>query len=58
MAAEAINLRYVEEVWVVPCGNRKDKDVGTPGDHRLKMTELLIENFFPRDFPVKVGIIC
>jgi len=54
MAAEAINLRYVDEVWLIPCGTRKDKDVGTAGVHRLKMTQLLIQDFFPEDFPVKV----
>lgn len=54
MAAEAINLRYLDEVWVVPCGSRKDKDVGTSGEHRYNMTKLLIEDFFPKDYPVKV----
>lgn len=54
MAAEAINLRYLDEVWVVPCGSRKDKDVGASGEHRYNMTKLLIEDFFPKDFPVKV----
>jgi len=54
MAAEAINLRYVDEVWIIPCGDRTDKNVGAPAKDRLLMTQLLISDFFPSDFPVKV----
>jgi len=56
MAAESVNLRYVEEVWVIPCGDRKDKNIGTPGHHRLAMTHLLVDDFFPKEFPIKVKI--
>lgn len=38
MTAEAYNLRYVDEVWLIPCGERPDKKLTTPGEHRLKMT--------------------
>jgi len=54
MAAEAINLRHVDEVWMIPCGNRSDKNISTKGEHRLKMTQLMIDSFFERDFPIKV----
>ena len=56
MAAEAINLRHVDEVWMVPCGDRTEQDVEapTPAIDRFNMTKLLIENFFPKDFPIKV----
>ncbi len=54
MAAESVNLRYVDEVWVIPCGDRKDKNIGTPGHHRLAMTHLLVKEFFPKEFPIKV----
>jgi len=57
MAAEAVNLRYVEEVWVIPCGTRTDKLFGTPGEHRLAMTHLLVNDFFPKEFPIKVNDI-
>jgi len=57
MAAEAINLRYVDEVWIIPCGDRTDKNVGAPAKDRLLMTNLLIDDFFPKDFPVKVNDI-
>mmetsp|Transcript_39140 Transcript_39140/g.34823 ORF Transcript_39140/g.34823 Transcript_39140/m.34823 type:complete len:176 (+) Transcript_39140:97-624(+) len=55
MAAEAYNLRYVDEVWVIPCGDRPDKKLKTPGEHRLKMTQLLVSDFFADDFPIKVN---
>lgn len=35
MAVEAINLGYVDEVWIVPCGDRKDKKINVPGAVRL-----------------------
>ena len=31
MAVEAINLGYVDEVWIVPCGDRKDKKINVSG---------------------------
>ncbi len=57
MAAEAINLRYVDEVWLVPCGDRTEQNLEapTPAIERFNMTKLLIENFFPEDYPVKVN---
>jgi len=56
MAAEAINLRHVDEVWMVPCGDRPEQNVEAPtaAIDRFNMTKLLIENFFPHDFSVKV----
>lgn len=36
MAAELINLKIVDKVIFIPCGDRKDKNL-TSGLHRLKM---------------------
>lgn len=36
MAAELLNLKIVDKVVFVPCGNRKDKFL-SDGLHRLKM---------------------
>lgn len=54
MAAEAYNLGHVDEVWMVPCGSRTDKKLGFDGNHRLEMVNMLISDFFPPDFPIKV----
>jgi nicotinic acid mononucleotide adenylyltransferase len=54
MAAEAINLKYVDEVWLVPCGRRGDKRLTINPEHRLQMTKIIVEDFFPKDFPIKV----
>jgi len=43
----------VDESWIIPCGKRKDKNL-SPGIHRLKMLENLVESFFDPDFPVIV----
>jgi len=56
MAAEAINLRHVDEVWIIPCGYRTDKQLMTDGNMRLQMTRLLVSDFFKDKFPVKVII--
>ena len=46
MAVEAVNLGHVDEVWIVPCGDRKDKNVLVPGKKRLQMVNLIVEDFF------------
>ena len=35
MAVEAVNLGHVDEVWIVPCGDRQDKNLLVPGEKRL-----------------------
>jgi nicotinate (nicotinamide) nucleotide adenylyltransferase len=54
IAAEVIHFRVAEEVWIVPCGNRPDKDIIVNATVRLQMCELAVASTFPSDFPVKV----
>ena len=54
MAVEAVNLGHVDEVWIVPCGDRKDKKDLIPGDMRLQMVNLIVEDFFLNEFPILV----
>ena len=36
IASETLNLcAEIDEVWIVPCGDREDKKVTTPGPIRL-----------------------
>ena len=42
MAIEAINLGYVDEVWIVPCGDRKDKKYTVTGEVRLDMLKIIV----------------
>ncbi|CAD8157134.1 unnamed protein product [Paramecium octaurelia] len=43
MIAELINQNILQKIILVPCGNRKDKQL-TDGFHRYKMLQLLVEN--------------
>jgi nicotinic acid mononucleotide adenylyltransferase len=43
-----------DEIWMVPCGDREDKQLRTSGEMRLKMVDRAIEDYFPRGYPVKV----
>jgi len=52
MAAEAYNLGHVDEVWIVPCGERTDKKLNLDGDHRLVMVNIILKDMFPADFPL------
>ena len=42
MAIEAINLGHVDEIWIVPCGDRKDKQANLCGRVRLQMVNMLV----------------
>ncbi len=45
----------VDEVWIVPCGNRPfDKPNSSSPNMRLEMTRLAIQDFFPPGFPIKI----
>eukprot|EP00344_Euplotes_crassus_P012546 CAMPEP_0196994490 /NCGR_PEP_ID=MMETSP1380-20130617/775_1 /TAXON_ID=5936 /ORGANISM="Euplotes crassus, Strain CT5" /LENGTH=193 /DNA_ID=CAMNT_0042409879 /DNA_START=86 /DNA_END=667 /DNA_ORIENTATION=- len=46
--------RNFDEVWMVPCGDRRDKKVSTPGEKRQKMCELGIKEMFGDDERYKV----
>jgi nicotinic acid mononucleotide adenylyltransferase len=41
MAAELLNLKIVDKVIFVPCGDRSDKEL-TSCHHRLNMLKLMI----------------
>ena len=47
----------MDQVWLVPCGDRLDKKARTPGSQRLEMTKLAVQDFFPKDFPVYINDI-
>ena len=52
-----MNIVGFEEVWMVPCGLRPDKQQLSPPEVRLKMVELALKDFFPADFPIKINRI-
>ena len=53
-----MNLLDIDEVWMVPCGTRKDKpSLTTSPEMRLQMVELAIKDFFPPDYPIKTSDI-
>ena len=55
LAIEALNRELVDEVWIVPCGDRTDKKIQISGETRLKMLKISVESFFRNEFPVKVS---
>jgi len=52
---EAINSGYVDEAWMMPCGDRKDKNLVVTGERRLQMLNLGIRDLVPSDFPLKTS---
>ena len=56
MALEIINLRYVDEVWIVPCGDRQDKVVDVDRFSRYKMCEIMLNEMFNPSIPIKSPI--
>ena len=57
LCSEALNLLKFDEIWIVPCGERMDKQLRTRPDIRLEMVEKSIEDYFPRGYPIKVNDI-
>lgn len=51
------NDLVIDEVWIVPCGYRKDKPMISEPKARLDMLRLGVQDFFPKEFPVKVDPI-
>ena len=44
----------MDEVWMVPCGDRQDKVVEVDGASRYKMCELLLQELSKESVPIKV----
>ncbi|CEM14170.1 unnamed protein product [Vitrella brassicaformis CCMP3155] len=53
-AAQVLHCGSVDEVWIVPCGNRPDKKTTGAARHRLEMCRRAVEASFSHDFPIKV----
>ena len=41
-----------EEVWIVPCKLKQNENL-VDGMTRIQMVEMAINDFFPKNFPVK-----
>ena len=54
IAADVIHFKIADEVWLLPCGNRSDKDTIVDAGFRLRMCELAVKSTFPSEFPVLV----
>jgi len=54
VAAEIIHAKVTDEVWVVPCGPRKDKTLIASPLERYLMCNLAVDSTFGSRFPVKV----
>ena len=55
MVLEVINLRYVDEVWIVPCGDRLDKKVEVDRFARYRLCELLLKEMSNDSIPIKAN---
>ncbi|MBM4402636.1 MAG: nicotinate-nicotinamide nucleotide adenylyltransferase [Candidatus Cloacimonetes bacterium] len=54
VAAEIIHAQKADEVWVTPCGPRKDKKLVASPLQRFIMCNLAIDSTFGSHFPVQV----
>ena len=57
LASEALNVLNFDEIWMVPCGTREDKNLKSAPQQRLYMVQKALEDYFPQDFPIKVNDI-
>jgi len=59
IAIEAVLRNFeCDEIWIMPSSERKDKHIGTPGKHRVKMLNILIREFSGRSaVPVKISML-
>ncbi|KAF4750747.1 hypothetical protein FOZ63_011241 [Perkinsus olseni] len=53
VASQVVQLGCADEAWMVPCGNRPDKDTQVDAATRLRMTQAAIEAVIPEEFPVE-----
>ncbi|EER18279.1 nucleotidyltransferase, putative [Perkinsus marinus ATCC 50983] len=53
VASQVVQLGCADEAWMIPCGNRPDKDTRVDAATRLRMTQVAIEAVMPDEFPVK-----
>ncbi len=55
IASEVLNTcRIIDEVWLIPCGDRPDKKLITPPADRLEMVQIAASDFFPTKLPIRV----
>jgi len=56
-ATEVLNGKYVDEIWLIPCGDRKDKALNASGTQRLEMVTAALNELIPKNFPLIVNNI-
>ena len=57
LASEALNVLKIDEIWMIPCGVRTDKQLKTEAHQRLYMVERAIKDYFPEGYPIKTNDI-
>ena len=57
LASETLNMKVVDEIWMIPCGHRSDKQNQVAAEKRLEMVQAAVNDYFPRNFPIKVDDI-
>ena len=53
LCSEALNVLKFDEIWMVPCGVREDKQLKTDPATRLLMVQKSIEDYFPEGYPIR-----
>uniref|UniRef100_A0A0G4IFV2 Cytidyltransferase-like domain-containing protein n=1 Tax=Chromera velia CCMP2878 TaxID=1169474 RepID=A0A0G4IFV2_9ALVE len=53
-AAEPVQAGVADEVWLIPCGRRPDKDSVASPEDRLHMCRVAVTSTFTEDFPICV----
>lgn len=54
VAAEIVHAKAADEVWIVPCAPRKDKNIVAGTMERYTMCNLAVDSSFGSRFPIKV----
>ena len=57
VAKEVAKSNLVDEVWMIPCGLRKDKIFEIDSPTRVKILQMSLDAWMPKDLNVKINEI-
>jgi nicotinate-nucleotide adenylyltransferase len=57
VAKDVLESKIIDELWMVPCGLRSDKHFEIDSPTRLKLLEMSLEKWMPKNLNVKVNDI-
>jgi nicotinate-nucleotide adenylyltransferase len=58
MIEKTLRLFPCDEFWIMPSGDRHDKNISISAEHRIKMLECMLHDLFPTaEIPIRISTI-